>query len=206
MRKLRKINDDVRFLIFDLRIVTLIFLSFFILSCQSDYTPKPRGFERIEFPKKAYKHYVSECGYSCDIPVYSNVFPDEYPGADKCWYNLVFEPFSATLHLSYKPIKNQEDLIKMTEDSRTLVYKHTIKADEIYETFISNQYLHGMLYELSGNTATNFQFYVSDSAHHYLRGALYFNVKTNNDSVAPVLSFIKYDVIKMIESLRWNEQ
>ena len=176
----------------------------FFSSCEQDYTPKPRGFERIELPKKEYKKFISDCHFSFDIPVYSNITPDEYPGAQQCWLNLHFEPFNATLHLSYNEVKNNSDLIKMTEDSRTLVYKHTVKADEIYETFISNKYLHGMLYELSGNTATNFQFYVTDSAHHFLRGSLYFNVRTNNDSIAPVLDFIKYDVVKMIESLRWE--
>jgi gliding motility-associated lipoprotein GldD len=182
----------------------LIILVMLFHGCERDYTPKPRGFQRILFPEKKYTKFQSDCHYSCDIPVYSDVTPEDYPGAEKCWYNLNYKPFDATLHLSYKSIANKNDLVKMAEDSRTLVYKHTIKADEIYETFISNKYLHGMLYELSGNTATNFQFYVTDSVHHYLRGALYFNVKTNNDSVAPVLDFLKYDVIRMIESLRWE--
>lgn len=148
--------------------------------------------------------FNSGCNYICEIPVYSTAESDQYPGAEKCWFNLKYEPFNATLHLTYKPINTKNDLFKMTEDSRTLVYKHTVKADEIYETYISNKYLSGMLYELSGSTATNFEFYVTDSAHHYLRGALYFNVKTNNDSVAPVLDFLKFDVIKMIESIRWE--
>ncbi|MEI6594076.1 MAG: gliding motility lipoprotein GldD [Bacteroidota bacterium] len=187
-----------------LRFIALILIAFIIQSCEQEYTPKPRGFQRIELPKKEYKSFETECGFSCDIPVYSIMKNDDYPGAEKCWFNLNYEPFNATLHLSYKPINSQADLLKMTEDSRTLVYKHTIKADEIYETFISNKYIHGMLYEISGNTATNFQFYVTDSAHHFLRGALYFNIKTNTDSIAPVLDFLKLDVIKMIETLRWN--
>ena len=61
-----------------------------------------------------------------------------------------------------------------------------------------------MLYNLTGNTATNFQFYVTDSNSHFLRGSLYFNIKTNNDSIAPVLSFLEADIIRMIESLKWK--
>ena len=182
----------------------IVMMSLFFQSCEQEYTPKPRGFQRMELPKKVYKPFQSDCGFSCDIPVYSNMDLDKYPGAEKCWYNLNYEPFNATLHLSYKVINDKADLLRMTEDSRTLVYKHTIRADEIYETLISNQYIHGMLYELTGNTATNFQFFVTDSTHHFLRGALYFNVRTNNDSVVPVLNFLKYDVIKMIESVRWK--
>jgi gliding motility-associated lipoprotein GldD len=177
----------------------------FMLSCDDAYVPKPRGFQRIDLPAHEYRSFESGCPFTADIPVYSEAVPDRHPGAEPCWFNVNYLPFNATLHLSYKPLKGKQDLLKMTEDSRTLVYKHTIKADEIYETYVSNDYLSGMLYELSGSTATNFQFYVTDSAHHYLRGALYFNVHTNNDSIAPVLRFLKADVIRMVESLRWQQ-
>jgi gliding motility-associated lipoprotein GldD len=175
-------------------------------SCEEDYTPKPRGFERISFPERTYKDYSSECIFSMKIPVYANAVPDMHPNAEKCWYNVTYEPFDATLHLSYKSFKNNDELYKLTEDARTLVYKHTIKADEIYETQINNAYLSGMLYELSGSTATNFQFYVLDSVgHNYIRGALYFNSKTNSDSIAPVLAFLKQDIMYSLESLRWKK-
>ncbi len=176
------------------------------LACNNDTTiPKPRGFQRIEFPEKQYKPFKSDCNFSTVIPTYGYIFPDTFPGAEKCWYNIYYEPFNATLHLSYKPISSSKSLYKLIEDSRTLVYKHTIKADEIYETVISNNILSGMLYNISGNTATNFQFYVTDSNNHFLRGSLYFNVKTNSDSIAPVLHFIEKDIYRMIESLTWTK-
>lgn len=177
---------------------------FIISACEPTYIPKPRGFQRIELPERAYKKYVSGCSFTADIPVYSEAFPDTYAFAEKCWFNIYYKPFNATLHLSYKPIRNRNDLFRLIEDSRTLVYKHTIKAEEIYETLISNNHLNGMLYNLSGNTATNFQFYVTDSTSHFLRGSLYFNVKTNNDSIEPVLAFLERDIVHMIESLHWQ--
>lgn len=186
-------------------IVGLLGLSVLFVACEDDYTPKPRGFQRIEFPKdKTYSDYSSDCGFSMKIPSYVTVEPDHHPSAEKCWYNVNYGPFGATLHLSYKSFANDTELMKLTEDARTLVYKHTIKADEIYETQIGNAYMQGMLYELSGNTASNFQFYVMDSTHHFLRGALYFNTKTDNDSVAPVLTYLKTDIVEMLESLRWK--
>ncbi len=124
--------------------------------------------------------------------------------AEKCWFNIYYTPFNATLHLSYKDVDNKNNLNKLLEDARTLVYKHTIKADEIYETLIGNKYLNGMLYELSGNTATNFQFYVTDSSRHYLRGSLYFNERTRIDSIQPALDFLKADIMHMLETLRWD--
>lgn len=176
-----------------------------LISCEETYVPKPRGFQRIIFPERAYKPFSTDCHFTCEIPVYAEAKQDDHPAAEKCWYNVFYQPFNATLHLSYKPIKNKNDLFKMIEDSRMLVYKHTIKADEIYETVVGNNHLNGMLYELSGNTATNFQFYVTDSANHYLRGALYFNEKTDIDSILPALDFLKRDIIFMLQSIRWNE-
>lgn len=175
----------------------------FTVSCEQSYIPKQRGFQRIIMPEKKYKPFVSDCGFRCEIPVYAEVFPD-YNFQEKCWFNVFYAPFNATLHLSYKAIKNKAELGRLIEDSRLLVYKHTVRADEIYEVLVGNKYLNGMLYELSGNTATNFQFYVTDSVSGYLRGALYFNTQTNTDSVAPVLDFLKQDVMHMLQTTRWN--
>lgn len=184
--------------------VYLILLLGMIGACKPDYVPKPRGFQRIELPSHNYQLFNSACGFECEIPTYANAIPDNHPTAEKCWFNIQFNNLNATLHLSYKPFKTPIELVDLTEDARTLVYKHTIKADEIYETQISNAHLTGMLYELSGNTATNFQFYVTDNKKHYIRGSLYFNAKTNLDSIAPVLAFLKTDIIHSIETIRWR--
>jgi gliding motility-associated lipoprotein GldD len=182
----------------------MMFFVFMLASCDDGYVPKPRGFQRIEMPVKTYETYKAECGFSMEIPTYALMDIDRHPTAEKCWYNVLYTPFDATLHLSYKPYHNLDELVKLTEDARTLVYKHTIKAEEIYETQINNTYLSGMLYELSGSTATNFQFYVMDSTGNFIRGALYFNGKTNIDSIAPSLSFLKSEVMHSLQSLRWQ--
>jgi gliding motility-associated lipoprotein GldD len=182
----------------------VLFVAILCVGCGENYVPKPRGFQRIEMPEKEYVSYTSDCGFSMEIPKYASIDIDRHPDAEKCWYNLSYLPFDATLHLSYKQYHNPKELLKLTEDARTLVYKHTIKADEIYETQINNAYLSGMLYELSGSTATNFQFYVMDSTGNFMRGALYFNSKTDIDSIAPSLSFLKEEVLHSLESLRWK--
>lgn len=174
-------------------------------SCEKSYTPKPRGFQRFEFEPKKYVPYSNKCGFSFELPDYALVVPDYLSGeVHDCWYNIYYKPFNATLHISYNPIRDQKEYIKLTEDARKLVYKHTVKADEIYETYIQNAHVKGMVFELSGNTATSFQFFVSDSTKNYLRGALYFNVQTNTDSVKPVLAYLEKDIYKMIETLRWT--
>ena len=61
-----------------------------------------------------------------------------------------------------------------------------------------------MLYELEGNTASAVQFFLTDSTENYLRGALYFNVKTNRDSLQPVIDFLRIDINKFIKSFEWD--
>ncbi|MBC7382753.1 MAG: gliding motility lipoprotein GldD [Bacteroidia bacterium] len=177
-----------------------------LIGCRNDnYTPKPRGFERIDFPKHSYlKYSLDNCHYSFDLPVYAEVNRDTYPLAEECWYNVNYINFGATLHLSYRNIKDRKDLFKMLNDSREMVYKHVMRADEIVENYISTPVSNGIFYELDGSTATNAQFYITDSTQHFLRGSLYFNSKTNQDSIAPVLKFLKADMMRLIKSVEWK--
>lgn len=187
--------------------VALVILCFIMLvtACHPDYTPKPRGYFRIEFPEKKYVHFSNPgCPFSFDIPDYGIVIPDSGRFAEPCWMNLVFEVFNGEINMSYKPLNN--NLNKFTEDSRTLVYKHTVRAEAIDERLISDpaNNVYGLLYEIGGNAASSVQFYVTDSTSHFLRGALYFNVPPQSDSLAPVIEFIKEDVKHMIQSIRWK--
>lgn len=187
----------------NLALATLLMLS--LAGCKNDYIPKPRGFQRFVFEPKRYVPYSNACGFSFSLPDYAIVVPDYLSGEMRpCWYNIYYKPFNATLHISYSRIRSRNEYVKLTEDAHRMVYKHTVKADEIYETYIEKNNLQGIVYDLSGNTATSFQFYVTDSTRNYLRGSLYFNVQTNIDSIAPVLEYLKKDVYKMIETLEWT--
>ena len=64
--------------------------------------------------------------------------------------------------------------------------------------------VYGILYEIDGNAASSLQFFLTDSVKHYLRGALYFNVQPNKDSLAPIINFVKEDVFVLIESFEWK--
>ncbi len=107
------------------------------------------------------------------------------------------------MFISYKPVNN--NLNKLVEDARTMVYKHTVKADAINESRFRTPYnVSGVYYEIGGNAASSVQFFVTDSTQHYLRGALYFNAQPNKDSLAPVVAFLKDDVVQLINTLHWK--
>lgn len=173
-------------------------------SCRKDSTPKPRGYYRISFPEKSYRQLDKPLPYSFLIPVYSTVTPDLLNPGEKEWITLEIPSNKAQIHISYKKIDN--NLAKLIEESRTLVYNHSAKASSIEEKIYINpaSKTYGTLYTLKGNAASPMQFYLTDSVKNFLRGALYIREVPNYDSLRPVIGFLSADVIKMIESTKWE--
>ena len=175
-------------------------------SCHESLSPKPRGYFRIDLPEKSYRTFDSSgFPYSFQYPVYSTISSDRYAPDQKYWININYPGFKATLHLSYKPVKN--DLAKVLNDAYALVSKHISKADAIYDSLIirPEKNVYGTVFDIEGiGVASPYQFYVTDSTKHYLRGALYFNTHPNNDSLKPVIAFIKKDINHFLSSLEWK--
>jgi len=184
---------------------------FFLLCCagcgdNETYTPKPRGYFQIKFPKKEYTNYTGGCPFTFDYPDYVNIEPDKSRDAGPCWNNLNFKQFNARLHLTYYDISSAKAYYALIEDARTLAFKHTVKASAIDQKLINypGKKVYGIYYAIEGNTASSVQFFLTDSAKHYFRGALYFNERPQYDSVAPVVSFIKKDIDRMISTFKWK--
>ena len=121
--------------------------------------------------------------------------------------NIDYPEFQGRLHLSYFAVNDNVE--QYIEDSRSLAYKHTVKAEAINERlFIKDEArIYGLLYEIEGvSTASSVQFYLTDSTAHFLRGALYFNVAPRNDSLAPVINFIKEDIYHLMETFEWKKK
>jgi len=192
-----------------LKNLILIFSSIIILtSCVNDedeiYIPKPKGYFRIDFPKKEYRVYDSICPYSFEIPTYAFIDNDKHINADPCWLNINFPKYNAKIHLSYKVISNNLDTI--LNQSRDFVVKHQIKSTGIDEVVIirDSAKVYGLVYDISGNSASNIQFYVTDSTHHFMRGALYFNSVPNIDSLKIVVDYLRTDILQMIKTFKWK--
>lgn len=176
-----------------------------------DYSPKPRGYFRVELPKKEYRPYRSVYPFTFEYPVYAQIEQDSTPARttlQKMQYklNMQFKQFNGTLHLSYQPITSKKIFNELIEDAHKLAFKHTVKATGIDEGRINfpERKVYGLYYTIDGNAASAVQFFVTDSVRHYLRGALYFNESPQFDSIQPVLNFVKKDVDVMIKTLRWK--
>jgi gliding motility-associated lipoprotein GldD len=184
--------------------LTFLFVMLVFIACQKNHTPKPRGYFRIDMPERKYVLYENKsCTFQFEMPAYAEVKPDTNRFAEPCWIYVLFPTFNGQLYITYKSLKN--DLATYAEGSRSLVYKHTVKANGIEETVINTpNHVHGMLYDIGGNAASNLQFYVTDSVHHFIRGSMYFNVVPQSDSLAPVMQFLKEDIVHMINTLQWK--
>jgi len=182
-----------------------ILIAIVFIACENNPVPKPTGYFRIDLPEKNYRQVDTiPFPFSFKLPQYAFVNLRRTK-KDKNFLNIDFTRFGARVHLSYIPVK--DNLPKLLEDSRTLVYKHVVKAQDIKENLVMNQQerVFGTYYQIEGNAASGSQFYLTDSVNHFLRGALYFNVEPNYDSIAPVQAFIKEDLEELIEGFRWKE-
>ncbi len=178
------------------------------ISCDDDddkiYSPKPRGYFRIELPAKQYRVYDSVCPYTFELPVYARIKRDQHKGADPCWLNIEFPKFKATVYLTYKELNG--NLSKFLEESRDMAVRHEIKATGLDETVVirDSSKVYGMVYDIAGNTASSVQFYLTDSTRHFLRGSLTFYCPPNTDSLKMVIDFIRKDIVQLVKTCKWK--
>jgi gliding motility-associated lipoprotein GldD len=167
--------------------------------------PKQRGYFRIDLPKHEYQKFSENFPYSFNYPKYAHIEMDTLKGAEPYWINIEYPTLKATIHLSYKNVAG--DLNKYVEDAHFLVFKHDVKADAInpQEFHYSEKNVHGLFFDIKGDAASVMQFYITDSTEHFLRGALYFNVPPNKDSLAPVINFMRDDVMELISTFEWKK-
>ncbi len=181
----------------------------FIAACsdtEEDYVPKARGFHRIELPTQEYVKLSGEKRpYSFEHSIHAQVLNDSSFMAEKYWIEVYYPTYKANIDISYKIINSQKDFEEYVNDCHTLVFKHNKKASAIRDFSITTKNgLTAKVFELEGDVPTQFQFYVTDSVSKFLRADLYFP-STQNDSLAPVINFIKKDMFHMLETLEWQK-
>ncbi len=191
-----------------MRIIFLLTIPlFFVVSCQQNNTPRPRAYFRIALPEKAYQTFDSAYPYRFEHPAYSSFAPDTRETAEPYWADIVFPAFLGRVHLSYKEVEDREQLRGYFDDARTFVHRHIPKATAIHEEIITHgeNQVYGVLFHIRGKEAASpLQFYATDSVSHFLRGALYFDVTPNNDSLAPVIGFFEEDIRHLFATLQWE--
>ncbi len=192
--------------------LSLLLCSCFLFQACEDviYSPKPRGFPKVNFPEKNYISFKTDyCDFTFERPEYSiiqqdTMFFDENP-IHPCWFDVFIPQFDARIHCSYYPIDKKNSFDKLTNDAFTMANKHNLKANYIDDLVIKKPNgVGGIVFNIEGPVASPFQFYLSDTTAHFLRGALYFNTQTRPDSLKPVIDFVKTDIMHMINTFEWQ--
>lgn len=197
------------------------------VACNSPYSPRPKGYFRIDFPEHAYKPFEDKgFPYSFEYPVYAQIGRDsslfDATPDNPYWINIDFPRFSGRIYLSYKTIGGKsvykiktatgykDSLVANTfdglrEEAYKMTFKHSVKANGIQDSvFRTANGIQGVYFKVEGNAATSRQFYLTDSVRHFLRGALYFDAAPNADSLGIVNDFLEQDMKHLISTLRWK--
>lgn len=190
-------------------IALLPLIALLVISCNSDFTPKRRGYFRIDFPKHEYQTFDQPgYPYTFEYPVYARVIKDttffDANPENPYWINIEFPRFHGKVYISYKDVKGNE-FSKLVNDAYTMTYKHSSKATEITDSAMRTpNEVRGVFFQVGGNAATAKQFFLSDSTKHFLRGALYFDTTPNEDSLSIVNDFLQEDLKHLINTLKWK--
>lgn len=209
-------------------LLPIAFCIMLLVSCNSTYTSKQKGYYKVDFPERKYIKFEKEgFPYSFEYPVYASVVQDstyfDNSPDDPYWINIDFPMFQGKIFISYKTIggtsvykrkngKNYADSFainsfeKLVNDAYKLTYKNEVKAYSIEDSVMHTpKNVTGVFFKVGGSVATSKQFFLSDTAKNFLRGALYFNTTPNEDSLAPVNAFLQQDLNHLINTLQWKK-
>lgn len=182
--------------------VILIIFAALAISCGDDPQPKPMGFLAMEYPQPKYELLEKKCPYIFEKNKWATAANPK--GGNNCWLNLEYEHLKGTIFITYQPVTNNLD--SLLRDAQKLPLQHTIKADAIQGDIYTNEYnkTYGMFYEVSGNAASQAQFYLTDSTEHFLTGSVYFRAQPNFDSILPAAAYLKQDMRHLMETVQWK--
>ncbi|MEX0314007.1 MAG: gliding motility lipoprotein GldD [Allomuricauda sp.] len=182
------------------RFITYLILSLLFLGCKEDTLPKPKAMLRLEYPEAKYMEIDEDCAYSFEINTLSSIKENK-----DCSLVLDYPMMKGSVFLTYKKVEG--NIRELLVDAQKLTYEHVVKADGISpkEYINSDEKVYGMFYEVSGNAASQSQFYVTDSTNHFVTGSLYFYAKPNFDSILPAAAYLQNDIRRIMETLRWKK-
>jgi len=181
----------------------LVVMVLMLMSCgEEDATPKPQAFLSLNYPEAQYKATQFNCSYNFEMNSLAKVKASR--NNIPCWIDLEYKELNGTIFITYQEINSNLD--SLLADAQKLPLQHTIKADAIEGDVYTNeiQDVYGMFYEVSGDAASQAQFYLTDSVNHFVTASAYFRTKPNYDSIIPAADYLKKDMKHMIETFRWE--
>jgi len=183
-----------------MRNLFLFIISIIFISCNDDVLPKPKAYLSLTYPEKKYKNLAIERPFSFEVLKNAIVINEA-----NNWLKIKYPDLKASIDITYRPVTN--NLKELLTEAEKLVFKHTVKAEEIIPKDFVNpkKRIFGSIYEITGNAASHIQFHLTDSTNNFIKGSLYFYAKPNYDSILPAVSYIKEDILHLVETLEWKK-
>lgn len=190
--------------------IVISFVSILLVTaCNSPFIPKEKGYANFKFPEKSYQAFNAQnFPYTFEYPRYAFVDNQiNYFGKNKskdAWINIQFPSLNGTIYISYKKIKPHQ-LDTLINDAYKFANNHSNKATYIADSvFTTSHGVHGVFFNIGGDVATAYQFFLTDSNTHFFRGALYFNTTPNTDSLSIYNEFLYKDVQHLVNTFKWK--
>ena len=176
------------------------------MACSASYTPKPKGYNRLDLPPHIYTQLPDSLPYTFEVSTAAKILPDSSWLAERYWIDLYYPAITANIQITYKDLQQDRKFLQeLVNDSYKLTAKHQIKAYAIEESIVRTATgKTAVIAELEGEVPTQFQFFITDSTENFLRGALYFRTSTKNDSLAPAIEYMKLDAMHLLNTLEWK--
>jgi gliding motility-associated lipoprotein GldD len=190
-----------------------LLLLFVVAGCRPTvFIPKPPGYYKIDTPQAhVYKTFDDPAfPFTFEYPVYSRISQDSAVSdvkdpESKFWINIFFPELGGIINVTYKSIRKDQPLDKLNAEAYEMSFFHHEKAAFIDHNEMTTPAGNScLLYTIGGNVATRYQFTATDAKLNFIRGALYFDVTPNADSLKPASDFIMRDVEHMLWTLKWR--
>lgn len=181
-------------LIFALLACILLFFS----CVEENILPKPKAMLRLEYSRPVGANFETNY-YSFNYNKNSSIKKNKEGSM-----TLDYPEMNAAIFITYQKIDNNLNGLINNAEKRS--YEHASQADGIRPRVYENpsEKVYGTFFEVSGNAASQAQFYVTDSVQHFVSGSLYFSTKPNYDSIYPAAAYLQQDIAHIMESMRWK--
>jgi len=169
-------------------------------------TPKPVAYFRIDLPEHQYRQVDTTLPFSFEKSEAARlVIQPQEDGA--YWVDVEYPTLNAAFKITYFPVPRTDSLRSMIIHEEKMVKFHYQKADDVEYSIIQDpeSHLWGQIYDIAGReVATPLMFWMTDSTHQFLRSTLYFNFAPNNDSLEPVIHYLRDDAMHFINTFKWK--
>jgi gliding motility-associated lipoprotein GldD len=158
-------------------------------------------------PKPAYQHWDSVLPFVFDYSKHASL---DFQNKERnlFWVDIYYPSLSAMFKMTCFQVKNNLNNYIREEEELVMFHVDRRMVDDIQYSTVNDPIarVFGRLYELEGkHVATPFKFWLTDSSQYFVKGTLFFDFAPNNDSLAPIIDYLKRDALFMVESWQWRK-